>query len=92
MFKNIFLKPTKTHLILSFLILIVFIPFINYDNGIRCIKAPCNSSSNGSVLMWLFFSYNFHVYSINYIVLIVGIVLSYLFTFLILKIFLKKNY
>jgi len=79
-----FLKPTISKIIAAIFILIIFVPFINYDTGIRCIAAPCPASANGSIVIWLIFSYNFQIYSISYAALIIGIILSYLLSCIII--------
>lgn len=81
---KLFLKPSIAKIIISLLIFVIFVPFVYYDTGIRCIKAPCPAGANGSIVMWLFFSYNFHLFSISYVILIIGILLSYLVSCLIL--------
>lgn len=47
-----FLKPTKSKLGLAAVLFLLFVPFINYDNGIRCIRAPCPADTTGSVVMY----------------------------------------
>ena len=49
-----FLKPTKAKLLLAALLFFLFVPFIIYDNGIRCFMAPCPASDAGSAFSWLF--------------------------------------
>lgn len=75
-----FFKPTISKIIVFVMIFLFFVPFIDYDNGIRCIKAPCHSSDTGSVLMYLLFSYkpNMTIFSFSYICLIAGMIISYL--------------
>lgn len=48
-----FLLPTKAKLLLAALLFFIFVPFITYDNGIRCFKAPCPASDTGSLFSWL---------------------------------------
>ena len=83
-----FLKPTIAKISVAVLILIIFVPFINYDTGIRCITTPCPANADGSIAMWLF-SYHSYIYSIYYVNLIVGIILSYLISCLIVFIISK---
>jgi len=73
-----FLKPTLAKIIVTILVLVIFVPFIHYDNGIRCVRAPCPSEDEGSIAMWLIFSHHFYIYSLSYVNLIIGIFLSYL--------------
>lgn len=82
-----FLKPTISKIIIFLVISIVFIPFIRYDNGIRCFTTPCDSDTTGSFAMWLFSSYNYHIYQIHYSYMIFGIVVTYLISCLIALIF-----
>lgn len=79
-----FLKPTITKIIVAILILVIFVPFIHYDTGIRCIQAPCPAGADGSIAMWLIFSHNFYVYSVSYVNLIIGVFLSYLVSCLVI--------
>ena len=74
-----YLKPTISKLILIAIIFTLFVPFISYDNGIRCITTPCPNESTGSVAAWLIFSPNFHIYSVNYINLVIGLILLVIF-------------
>jgi len=66
---------------------IVFIPFINYDNGLRCVMAPCGSISSGSILIYLFRGFP-HVHQINYFFLFGGILITSLGSYFLIK---KKN-
>ena len=75
-----FFKPTLTKIIVSVIIVIVFVPFIHYDTGIRCIQAPCLAGATGSLLMYLLFSPNLYIYTggILFTNLIIGLFVSYL--------------
>ena len=85
-----FLRPTIGKIILFLIISALFIPFIRYDNGIRCFTTPCPADSTGSVLMWLMsLRYAGHVYEINYSYLITGLAISYLISYLIIFVFNK---
>ncbi|MBU0471791.1 MAG: hypothetical protein KKF89_06170, partial [Nanoarchaeota archaeon] len=86
-----FFKPTKIKILTSIIILILFVPFINYDNGIRCIKAPCPADTTGSITSWLISSYNHNIYQIQYINLLLGIIISYLVSCLIIYLVKKKD-
>jgi len=87
-----FFKPTKAKIITAIIILIIFVPFIIYDNGTRCFMAPCPSSSYASIALWLLLSlvsllarHSFvFIYSISLPILIIGIILSYLISCLII--------
>ena len=79
-----FFKPTIWKVAVFLIISLVFVPFIRYDNGIRCFIAPCPADTTGSVLMWLLAKrYAGHVYEVQYSYLIVGMILSYLASALI---------
>lgn len=71
-------KPSIGKLILTILISITLVPFIEYDTGIRCVTTPCASSAEGSIASWLLFSHDFDVYSVSYANLIIGLILSYI--------------
>lgn len=75
-----FFKPTITKIIVFAIIFIVFVPFVHYDTGIRCIQAPCPSGATGSLLMYFLFSHNLYIYSggVLYMNLISGLLVSYL--------------
>ncbi|MFA6907679.1 MAG: hypothetical protein WC263_02525 [Candidatus Micrarchaeia archaeon] len=79
---NAFLKPSWKKAAIAALLFILFVPFINHDNGIRCIRAPCPSSSVGSFASWLLFgpwahSQPAHVYSIDLFIALIGIAVCY---------------
>ena len=79
-----FFKQTIAKIISSIIIFAIIVPFIVYDNGIRCIKTPCLNESVGSIVMWLVFSSNFTIYSLKYNYLIIGVILSYLVSCLLI--------
>ena len=77
-----FLKPSWQKVAIAAALIILFVPFINYDNGIRCIRAPCPSSNIGSVVSWLLFGPRAHsqpalIYSIDLLIAFAGIVICY---------------
>ena len=88
-----FFRPTIPKVIVLIILAVAFVPFINYDTGIRCITTPCPSSASGSILMYLLFSYNFNIYTggINYIILVIGLIISYLASCIIIFLFKKKR-
>lgn len=75
-----FFRPTLAKIIVAVMIILVFVPFIHYDNGVRCIQAPCSSQGLGSIATAVFFTWDFglQIYSISYFNLVAGIVLAYL--------------
>lgn len=74
-----FFRPTIGKIILFLIISIIFVPFIRYDNGIRCFTFPCPADSTGSVPMWISAKrYAGHIYNLNYFYLTIGLAISYL--------------
>jgi len=71
-----FLKPTTKKGIFCLIISFLFLPFISYDNGIRCITAPCPNSSIGSAFFYLL-SENHNIYEVLYTNLILGLIVAY---------------
>jgi len=71
-------------ILISVLIFAIFLPFINYDNGVRCIMAPCDSVNLGSFLIYALWGFPY-IHQINYLILIGGILASYLISHLIIK-------
>ncbi|HLC61645.1 MAG TPA: hypothetical protein VJI52_01360 [Candidatus Nanoarchaeia archaeon] len=87
-----FFRPTIGKLILFLIVLAIFVPFIRYDNGIRCFTIPCPADTTGSAAMWLMsLKYAGHIYEINYSYLILGFIISYFVSCLIVSIFKKIN-
>ncbi|MDP3965986.1 MAG: hypothetical protein Q8Q04_00460 [archaeon] len=74
----------RRRLILAFLLLMVFVPFLNYDNGTRCITAPCDSGDMGSVALWGINGFPY-IYGVNYLFLIGGIILTFIIAALIFR-------
>lgn len=71
------IKPSWSKILLSIILILIFVPFINHDNGTRCIKAPCPSDTTSSVVEYLFSEYK-DIYYINYLNLIIGLIVTYL--------------
>ena len=86
-----FFKPTLKKIILTLVLFILFVPFIYYDTGIRCITYPCPSQAVGSIIGWLLSSYNFDIYSISFTNLILGLILSYLVSSTLIYIYNKTR-
>ena len=87
-----FFRPTIGKLILFLIILVIFVPFIRYDNGIRCFIFPCPADTTGSAAMWMMSRiYAGHIYEINYSSLTLGLIISYFASCLIISIFKKTQ-
>ena len=71
-------------IILSGFLFVSFVPFLNYDTGIRCIKAPCPSVKNGSLLAYAILS-QLTIYKVKYPTLVIGILLSIVLAWIILR-------
>jgi len=76
------LRPTAPKVALFLLIFVIFIPFAEFDSGIRCITTPCPSGSVGSVLAYAF-SFHGAIYQFYYFSIAVGLVASYLISCLL---------
>ncbi len=70
------LRPSAPKIALFLLLFLAFIPFAEFDNGIRCITTPCPSSSVGSVLAYAI-GYRGAIYQLYYFSIFVGLVASY---------------
>ena len=77
------MKKIIANIILFTLIFTIFVPFINYDNGIRCITTPCPADATGSIALYLIKGLP-NIYSINYINLIIGIIISIILAYIII--------
>ncbi len=86
-----FFKPTIAKIILFVIVFGAFVPFIYYDTGIRCIQAPCPAGATGSLLTYFLFSYNFYIYNILYINLLIGLFLSYIVSSALISLIKKLN-
>ncbi|VVB98256.1 Uncharacterised protein [uncultured archaeon] len=84
------LKPDWKKIALAALLFLLFVPFLTYDNGIRCIRAPCPASSAGSALMFGL-SNEHHIYSVDYAVMAAGIVAAYLISCIAISMLRKKK-
>ncbi len=74
---NKFFAPIPEKIMLLAVLFVLFVPFIEYDNGMRCIKAPCPSSDTGSVIMYLLSPVKY-IYNISIVNVIVGLMAAYL--------------
>jgi len=78
------LVPNFKKVSLFLMIFIIFVPFINYDNGIRCILPGCDVINSGSLLVYSFWGFPY-VYQINYLILFGGILVSYLLSSFLIR-------
>jgi len=81
-----FFKPTILKLIITFLYAYFLVPVVSYDNGIRCVKAPCPSG-------WAtLFEYsmgkltNEYIFGFSLINLVIGFIVWYLISCVLVKI------
>lgn len=75
---EVFFRPTIAKIAVFAVVSVLFVPFIDYDNGIRCFTTPCPAETTGSTAMWLFLSYNYHIYEYHFVNLVSGLILSYI--------------
>jgi len=75
---NELLKPSREKYLAAVFLFLVFVPCLEYDNGIRCIRAPCPANNIGSLLMFFLFSPTHDIFQILYINAIVGLALAYI--------------
>ncbi|MFH0889606.1 MAG: hypothetical protein V1836_00490 [Candidatus Aenigmatarchaeota archaeon] len=71
------LKLTIGKIAAVIVVAFLFVPFIEYDNGTRCIRAPCPSSNVGSVAMFIM-SPQHYMYNILFLNLAAGLIASYI--------------
>jgi len=79
-----FLKPSLTKIVVFLVISFLFIPFIEYDTGIRCFTTPCPSGRVGSLLQYFVSSYHGNIYHIDWSRLLIGLAIAYFLSALIL--------
>ncbi|MEK7257208.1 MAG: hypothetical protein AAB316_20810, partial [Bacteroidota bacterium] len=88
-----FLRQAKAKLALAAVLFLALAPFIDYDTGIRCIRAPCPSAATSSVLVYAYHALivfpNTSIYAINYPLLALGLVLSYLLSCMLAALYSK---
>jgi hypothetical protein len=74
-----FLKPTIAKLVIFLIIIVVFVPVVRIDTGVRCITEPCDSASNVSLIIYLISMIeDVAVFEILYTSIIIGAVISYI--------------
>ena len=76
------LMPGAPKVALFLLLFLAFIPFAEFDTGVRCVTGPCPSSASGSVLAYAL-GYRGAIYQLRYFSIAVGLVASYLISCLL---------
>lgn len=72
-----FLTPRVSSVFLTVVLVVLFLPFIRYDNGIRCFTVPCNSSDLASVVGYALFHNQQPVIGTAWEFLIIGVFGTY---------------
>lgn len=88
-----FIKPTRLKIIIAVILSVAFIPFIYYYTGSGVgIWMPPFGGTMGSILMYLLsLSNSARVYRIFYLNLILGLIVSYLISCIILFLYRKTK-
>jgi len=84
-----FFKPSIAKVVVTSVLFIISVPFIKYYNGLTCEMAPCPNESVGTILQYIYHYarygiqylryFNFSaIREINFLVLVAGLILSYL--------------
>lgn len=73
MFRKNFFRPTVLKVILSLILFVVFVPVLEYP--FMCNIPPCGS---GLATMFRYFYGGFTIHGINFVMLILGVILSYI--------------
>jgi hypothetical protein len=61
------IKNKSTKLFLAFMATAFSVPFITYDTGLRCIKAPCDgAAARGSLIEFFAKAHNLNAYVVDY--------------------------
>jgi hypothetical protein len=67
-------RPTVGKILLALVLVALFVPALEFDNGIRCIRAPCPSTSVGPLVVLLL---ERPVYVVSYPNLLLGFLACY---------------
>ena len=86
-------KPTKANIILTIILVIIFVPSLSIDNGVRCIRAPCDADMTASILIYLLalIGGGSFIYEVFYLNLIIGIIASYIVSCIIIHVYEKTK-
>lgn len=84
-------KPTILKIFLTLILFVLFVPFLSYDTGIRCITTPCPSETSGSLVQYLFHKTVPTIYGAHLGIFIYGLILSYILSAVIVIYFRKKT-
>lgn len=78
-----FLRPSMHQILWTIGLVLIFLPFVLYDTGIRCITAPCPSSLVTSLVGLLIFHSPEQAIGISWPVLLLGTIATYIIVSLI---------
>lgn len=78
-----FLRPSAHQIVWTVMIVLLFLPFIQYDTGVRCVTVPCPSSAIASAAGYAFFHTQQEAYGVSWIILILGTIVTYIVVSLI---------
>lgn len=78
------LSPTAAKIIIFLALFAVFVPVVEHDNGVRCVTAPCPSSSYSSAMFYILSPYK-EVYQILSVSAVAGIIATYLIACLLVS-------
>ena len=81
---RVLFQPTVLKIILFLVLFLAFVPFAEFDSGIRCFAAPCPSTSIGSIFYYLVI-YPGVIYRFFPISILVGLVSAYLIACLLAR-------
>lgn len=73
-----FLYPTRARILVTLFLVILFLPFVVYDTGIRCITVPCDSESLASPISYALFHSGSTAYGMSWELFIGGLIGTYI--------------
>lgn len=80
-----FFRPTIFKLVVTLIIFFVFVPLFRIDTGVRCITEPCESTSDVSILIYLFSMIEHAaVFEVFYANIVTGLIISYIISCIVL--------
>lgn len=81
-----FLEITLNKIIISVLLFVFTVPFLQVENAIRCFRAPCGATPNQTFFTGFILGHQ-TVMGINFLFFISGLVIAYLLASLIIFVF-----